>query len=374
MQTDVDSASIQREISRLGDADPAIRLTAQAELLRLGAVAIEELENAAKFKTTLDYETQIAAAKILESIRETIAIEETDKFVVGKADLDGWPAFEKITGDSPESRSLFRDIYLRNRSELIRALRPTTDGNLVSYDQLRGLFESPDLEQACFGMFLLARQQTLQNEAQSNAEIPFLAERPSEVQLEHLFSEIARPASPLTKLRTEIVPVSLLVRAIVETIPQDQPVLNAKLRLVSQINSPEIGPLLVKFASPENPTVVRAMAIAHAIKIGDAQTFAQLQPYLNDDTVVGKYLSDNTESAGQPSKDDPANRSIDAVQIRDLVLLGNLRLAEQDHADFGFNPDAINVSSNKVNLKRAGFSSDENRKRAFERSQSSSQK
>ena len=275
-QAKVDPEIIQREISRLGDTNPTIRLAAQGKLLQFGAAAVKELENAAEFKTTLDYETQVAAARILESIQESIAIDETNKFVNGKTTLESWPAFAKFVGDSPESRSLFRDIYLRNRSELARALRPTADGNLVSYGELKDLFESPDLAQACFGMFLLARQQTLQNEAQSNSEIPFLADRPSEIQLENLLSAIARPTSPVTKLRTEISPVTLLVRAIIETAPREHPALRSKLYLVEQINSPEIGPLLIKFAAPENPTVIRAMAISHAIKIGDAQTLRSI--------------------------------------------------------------------------------------------------
>ena len=371
-QTEVDPANIERQISRLGDADPSIRLAAQAELLRLGAAAIGGLEKAATFKTTLDYETQIAATKILASIRDTVAIEKTDKFIQGKATLTGWPAFEKSVGDSPESRSLFRDIYLRNRTEITKALRPTADGNLVSYDELRPLLESPDLEQVCWGMFLLARQQKLQNEAQRKSELPLLPERLSKMELEQLLNTLALPTSPLTKLRTEIVPVTLLVRAIIETAPPEHPVISAKLNLVSQINSPEIGALLVQFATPENPIVVRALAITHAIKIGDAKNFAQFQPYLNDDTVIGKFLA-NSEFAEQASNDEPADRAINEVQVRDLVLLGNLRLADKAHTDFGFNLEAVNMSNNKIDIRRAGFANNKDREQAFERYQSSTQ-
>ena len=324
-QTTVDPATIQRQISRLGDTDPAIRLAAQAELLRFGTAAVNELEKAAKFKTTLDYETQLAAARILESIQDAIAIEETEKFIRGKTTLEGWPAFVEFTGDSPESRSLFRDIYLRSRSELEKALRPTDDGNLVSYEQLRKLFDSPDLSQVCFGMFLLARQQTLQRAAQNASALPLLPERPSTIQLENLFDSVARTSSPLAKLRTEIEPVTLLVRAIIETTPPEHSVLNSKLNLVEQIDSPEIGPVLIQLAAPTNPTIVRALAIAHAIKIGDAKNFAQLRPYLNDDSIVGKFLTADTQLASPSSKDDPANRSVNEVQVRDIVLLGTLQ-------------------------------------------------
>ena len=369
-QTKADPATIQRQISRLGDTDPAIRLAAQAELLRFGAAAVEELEKAAKFKSTLDYETQLAAARILESIQDTIAIEETEKFIRGKTTLEGWPAFVEFTGDSPESRSLFRDIYLRNRAELEKALRPTDDGNLVSYEQLRQLFASPDLEQVCFGMFLLARQQTLQNAAQNASALPLLPERPSTLQLENLFDSVARTSSPLAKLRTEIEPVTLLVRAIIETTPPEHSVLNSKLNLVKQIDSPEIGPVLIQLAAPTNPTIVRALAIAHAIKIGDAETFAQLRPYLNDDTVVGKFLTADTQFAGPSSKDDPANRSVNEVQVRDIVLLGTLKILDQAHTDYGFDLKAIDDSNKTVDIKRAGFANDDDRKKAFEKFQS----
>ena len=111
--TQVDPANIQRQISLLGNADPVTRQNAQAELQRIGPPAIEELKQAAKFETTLDYETQIAAARILETIQDEIAIEKTDQFVQGKTSLPGWQAFAKFAGGTPESRSLFRNIYLR---------------------------------------------------------------------------------------------------------------------------------------------------------------------------------------------------------------------------------------------------------------------
>jgi len=367
-QPQVEPATIQSAISRLGDAAPSIRQNAQEKLRQIGPAAIEELEKAAKFETTLDYETQIAAAKILELIREKIAIEETDKFVRGETSLLGWQAFAKFTGDNPESRSLFRDIYLKNQPAITNAIRPDTK-NAVSYGLLRELFESSNLEQVCLGMFLLAHQQTEQNAAHSDTEPTFLHDRPSELQLAHLLSSCARQTSPLSKLRTNVTPVALLVRAVIETAPKEQLVLNRKLELMQVIKSPAIGPLLIKFAAPENPTVVRALTIAHAIKIGDADTFGRLQTYLNDDTVVGQYLKPNTAE----TKDEPASQLIIEVQIRDIVLLGNLQLAGETPTDFGFPPEAINAGGNKVDIKRTGFSSDKDRKQAFERFQSSKQ-
>ena len=384
-QTEADPATIQRAISQLGDPAPFVRRNAQQELRNFGAAAIEELEKAAKFETTVDYETQIAATKILELIREKVAIEETDKFVRGETDkfvleetdkfnrgetlLLGWQAFKKFTGDTPESRSLYRDIYLKNRSELTKALRPTAN-NAVSYGQLLKLFESPKLEQVCLGMFLLASQQQQQNAAQGDAELPFLHERPSEQQLSHLLSSCARQSSPLTNLRTNIEPVALLIRAVLETAPKEHPIYYRKLSVIQQIKSPVIGPLVVEFAAPENPTVVRALAIAHAIKIGDAEIFNQLNTYLNDDTVVGKFLAANTVEAQETTNDDPASQLINEVQIRDIVLLGNLQLAGKTPTDFGFSSDAINAGGNKVDIKRTGFSNDQDRKQAFERYQS----
>ena len=372
-QAQVDPATIQRQIALLGDADPTVRKKAQTELRRIGTTAVGELEKAAKFKSTLDYETQIAAAKILESIRDEVAISKADFFVGGKTSLPGWQAFKEFTGDTPASRALYRDIYLGSRSELSNELGPLADANRVSYAQLKNLFESPELEKVCLGMFLLASQQTQQNAAQNDAELPFLHERPSQQQLAHLLNALIGRTSPLPKLRTGIEPAALLVRAVIETAPQEYPILSRKLAVIQQINSPEIGPLLIQFATPENPTIVRALAIAHAIKIGDDKTFAQLQTYLNDNTVVGKFLADSTAPAKETSKEEPVKRLIAEVQIRDLVLLGNLRLAEQAHADFGFNPEAVDVSDNKVDIKQAGFTNDDDRKKAFGSYQSSEQ-
>ena len=372
-QPQIDSTNIQLQIALLGDVDPTTRQKAQAELRRMGAAAIDELDKAAKFETTLDYETQTAAVKILESIKDEIALEETNKFVHGKTTLLGWDAFKEFAGDTPESRSLFRDIYLRNRSELTKAMRPSSDGNLISYLQLSRLFASPDLEQVCFGMFLLARQQIQQNTAQSESELPLLRGRHSEKQLEDLLRALTRPTSPLTKLRTNIKPSAKLVRAIIETAPQEHPILQLKLALVQQFNSPEIGPLLVEFAKPKTPSVVRALAIAHAIKIGDAETFTPLKSYLNDNTVVGQFLTGDAEIADPTSKNEPTDQLVSEVRIRDIVLLGDLRLNGKAHADFGFDPEAVNISTNVVDIKRAGFTNDLDRKNAFKLYQPSSQ-
>ena len=198
-------------------------------------------------------------------------------------------------------------------------------------------------------------------------------ERPSELQLGHLLSSCVRQTSPLTNLRSNIGPVASLVRAVIETAPKEHPILGYKLSLLQQIKSPEISPLLVEFAAPEKPTVIRALAIAHAIKIGDAETFVKLQNYLNDDTVVGQFLIGNTAGAQAPTEDKPTRQQISEVQIRDIVLLGNLQLAGQAPSDFGFTAEAINAGGNKIDIKRAGFANDEDRKQAFERYRSASE-
>ena len=367
-----DPATIQRAISQLGDVDPSIRQAAQEELRRIGSAAIEALEKAAKFETTLDYETQIAAVKILESIRDAMALEETNSFVRGETGITGWQEFQKFAGDTPESRSLYREIYLKNRSELTKALREDAD-YFVGFSRLKELFESPDLKQVCFGMFLLTRKQTQQNAAQNSGQIPALSEKLSEHQLVGLLSVAARSTSPLTKLRTEIEPVASLIRSFIETTPKEYSLSNRQLTLIRQINSPKIGPLLVELAAPEKPTVVRALAISHAIKIGDAQTFDQLQTYLNDNTVVGQFLIDDDTADEQPTKDEPANRLISEVRIRDIVLLGNLRLADKDHVVIGFNREAAVAAGNNIDIKKAGFKTDEARQKAFERYQASNQ-
>ena len=358
-----DPTAIQLAISQLGDTDPSVRKKAQVELQQFGAAAVDELKKAAKFETTLDYETQIAAAGILESIEETMAIEQTNKFVLGEATLPGWQDFEKFAGDSPESRSLFRDIYLKNRSELAKALDPAVD-HVVGYTQLKTLFESTELKQLCLGMFLLAHQQTRQNAAENS----FLLERPSELQMGHLLNLPTLRTSPLAKLRSNIGPVALLTLAVIETAPKEYRILNRKIALLQQVNSPEVGPLLVEFATSEKPTVVRALAIAHAFKIGDAKNFDRLKEFLTDDTVVGQFLSTDKSVTKPLGKNGSARPPVIEVQIRDIVLLGNVLIAEKDHTDFGFSPAAVN-SAGYVNIKQAGFLDNEARTKAFERYQ-----
>ena len=105
------------------------------------------------------------------------------------------------------------------------------------------------------------------------------------------------------------------------------------------------------------------MAIAHAIKTSDDNTFNQFNTYLSDTTVIGRYL------AAQPNFDRAKNDkpTIMEVQIRDLILLGNLRLTGKNYTEFGFDSKAVNVANNEVDIKLAGFINNEARETAFER-------
>jgi len=151
----------------LGDVDPIVRKNAKAAIENFGNTAISELTKAANFETTKDYETQIMAAKILATLQNTIALKEAEKFSRGERELKGWPVFIKFTGDTPESRLIFRDIYLQNHEELLRATGlPTPDNkrkHTASFSQLNNLFESPDLTQVCRWTFIATNETSIQH-------------------------------------------------------------------------------------------------------------------------------------------------------------------------------------------------------------------
>lgn len=367
LNNQADTAAIKRAIQRLGDTDPTVRKNAKADVEKFGEAAIAELEKAAKFETTLDYETQVTAAKILAALQDQIAVQESEKFVSGESTLPGWPAFKELTTDTPESRSLFRDIYLRNHKELIRATTPslsdTDRKHTAGYSKLKDLFESSDLTQVCFGLFLLTRQQTDPDSAQANAGVQAIRSGPSLVQMTYLFRTLANQNSPLAKQTDKAPTIALLLKAFIESAPQAPQLMSSKILLIQQIKSKEISPLLLDLAAPENPTAIRVKVIEHAIKIADKGTMENLNRYLNDKTEVGKFLVLAPKNAATPR----SKQLISQVQIRDLILLGNLRLAEQDHTEFGFSAKAIETINNKIDIKKAGFVDNDTRENAFER-------
>ena len=366
LTSQADTEAIKREILLLGDVDPIVRKNAKAAIENFGNTAISELTKAANFETTKDYETQIMAAKILATLQNTIALKEAEKFSRGERELKGWPVFIKFTGDTPESRLIFRDIYLQNHEELLRATGlPTPDNkrkHTASFSQLNNLFESPDLTQVCFGMFLLALKQNEQETAEANSEALTMPVGLSLRQTKHLFSTLAMKKSPLTKLNSSDLTPTMLIQAIIESAPQAPQLLGNKISLIQLIKSKEISPLLLDFAAPENPTVIRAQAIGHAFKINDKDAFKKLNIYLNDTTEVGKYL---VPPDGKPNNQQ-SKQLISQVQIRDLVLLGNLQLNEQDHTEFGFRAKAVRTT-NELNVKQAGFVNNQTREEAFKR-------
>ena len=365
LHTQATLQSIKNNISLLGHADPKVRRDARTELEQLGAAAISELEKAAKFESTNDYETQITAVDILRTLRNSIAIEAADKFVRGEGALIGWPAFEKFVGDTLESRSIFRNVYLHNRVELENAIRSTaapstTRENTSGYFQLKALIESPEQPKVHFGMFLLAKQLSELKSAQSDDESASLNTMFTKQQLGHLLNVLTNKNSLQTKAPS---PIALLVRSIIENTPAEYRLLNNQILLIKKFDSPEFQPLLTELAAKEKPTVVRAMAIAHAIKTSDDNTFNQFNTYLSDTTVIGRYL------AIQPKYDSAKNDKPDIieVQMRDLILLGNLRHAGENHTEFGFDSQAFNTTNNEVDIKLAGFINNEAREKAFER-------
>ena len=371
LHTQATLQSIKNNISLLGHADPKVRRDARTELEQLGAAAISELEKAAKFESTNDYETQITAVDILRTLRNSIAIEAADKFVRGEGTLIGWPAFEKFVDDTLESRSIFRNVYLHNRVEVENAIRSTTAPsttreNTSDYFQLKALIESPEQPKVHFGMFLLAKQLSELKSAQSDDESASLNTMFTKQQLGHLLNVLTNKNSLQTKAPS---PIALLVRSIIENTPAEYRLLNKQILLIKKFDSPEFQPLLTELAAKEKPTVVRAMAIAHAIKTSDDNTFNQFNTYLSDTTVIGRYL------ATQPKYDSAKNDKPDIieVQIRDLILLGNLRHAGENHTEFGFDSQAFNTTNNEVDIKLAGFINNEAREKAIERFQQMNQ-
>ena len=213
-------------------------------------------------------------------------------------------------------------------------------------------------------MFLLAHQLAERNSTPNNADSFPITQSLSKKQLKELLNKLTENTSTLAKVHPKPESIVSLVLAIIETIPKEYPLLKQKLELIQQLNSPKTYPLLLELTAPVNPTVVRSMAIAHAIKIGDHNTFEQFDTYLNDTTVVGQFLVTNQQF---DSTEQYGNQIISEVQIRDIVLLGKLRLAGKDHTKFGFNSKAASTPHDKVDLKQAGFANDEDRERAFER-------
>ena len=127
---------------------------------------------------------------------------------------------------------------------------------------------------------------------------------------------------------------------------------------------------VTRFANNRHlPPPTRITAIDVFGNLATKDDLREIEPLLDDRTVVGNYLprARNTELDGtdlQPSFD-LNRRKLMQVQIRDLALATSIKLSKLDLDKYGLDPKCF--SGKKLIRNYAGFFSEEDRKTAFDK-------
>lgn len=360
--------SIQDAIQLLGDPDPAKRLAARNKIVKFAKLAIPELEKAARFETTLDHEIQSQALELVALLRKSQAKGLAAKFVDGTETLTGWPEFASVCGDSRQSRELYQDIYLKYESQIKRIISQPKN---LTYPEISVLFKSRNREQTALGLFLYTYSA---RKTDGN-----FATKMQQQQLEGLVGSLLGNAAELFKPKKQHrLPMIQLVCSFFDSAPELLPA--RKLSILRTIEHPLVDAQLLKLTDRNFPPIVRAMAMASLSGQDAPAVVKQLEKYLDDETFVGEFLVDAGLPAASNAKDrSSGNRStgnsdneaelkklvIAKVQIRDISLLASLRITKKKHTDFGFCDKAISNGQPRIDIKRAGFSDDASRRKAF---------
>jgi hypothetical protein len=313
-------------IAQLSHDDYAVRQAAADRLLAEGAAAERAL---VEMVDAPDPEIRAAARRLITLIEKSEFDRRLEEFA---ADTDGrrgmvlpgWIEFGRLVGTDEPARALFVDMQ-RQEAAL-----------------LAGIFGSeqkhaePEWEQRLFRLYNWQLTSGGRNAAPplgSCATMLFLSSLPDARGTERGAIGVAeltkRPPIRDALLDTSRQPtIRKLLLAWVNGCPvQSQHVLSQRLELMSLYGLSESLPTALAAARGEPPflmaaTEIRVRAILLVGRFGSEENVVDLEPLLDDTTVVANQ--------GLPG-------NVQTVQLRDVALAAMLHLTGQPLADYGFN-------------------------------------
>lgn len=344
-------------VENLGAEAYLVRENAEAEILKRGKEILPLLDEA---RRSPDPEVRLRAGSLYLRLSERVRKENFEQFLdmADNIDLPGWKRFQERHGDTRDTRKLFVrmlksewalmttmesqphlvDYLLFQRANKLReelygpSHIPITEGSTAamlhatSYPQIR--VSEPAMDEI---KFLLADQQFIESLQDPQHSGPMLS----------IFNQWLK--SNLKSRRfTEEMQYIVLMTCLREGIESGK--ILAKEMLVGEPAN-NFGRI-----STINTTQVKMYAMLAIAKLGNQ----------DDIPFVKKYL-DNTTDVLLPSvQGDQFN-----TQLRDVALVAVIHLSGEDPKEYGF--PRISPDPNFLyNIRTVGFSSDEQRKKAFD--------
>jgi hypothetical protein len=359
-------------VRQLGATDFQAREQASKELFQIGLPAKQALLEGSKDS---DLEVRRRCRDLLPEILEADRQARLTAFIADKEgkqkhDLPGWERYRKIAGADAAARQFFVEIqqadtgFLRDvERELEPASEPTLTELPKSEDGPRRERDKNRAGDLCGGMCQGLFQKLYGGPFAGNRQVG-LAEiaplllvlsdrdvRMPEQQRYLVFNLLYQQTSQNLLRNRGPSPFKKIVLAWMERQADDELGLQSVFNLVNQLDIKEGLDLALRTIRDKKlKGLMLASALTTVGKLGAKEELPVLERYLADQTVIGNFNLGTVRGT---------------TQVRDAALAMLVRLTKQSHKDYGF---AISQYNNEHLMSYAnflGFSSDEQRDKAF---------
>lgn len=339
------SQGVEQWVIRLGHQQYSIREHAAEKLLRAGAVALPALERGSRHS---DREIRFRCERILSVVRENEMSNRLEAFLSDHDPqkdygLSGWKYVQVKLGNTPETRSLFVDMY-QSEPELLSAcekggksIQEVLSDRVRALEQHLQLFPQDMPIGSAATVLMLAADDRMQYNMNAG-------------RLVYSFSQFPAFRASVTAGTHRELLRSMMGRWIKREVDDSQAY--QMLFVSMQYNFKEgLVPAerLIKRAT--NQPWMRHYAIMALAKLGEKSQAKLLEPLLHDQAVCSSWQNNNVTYS---------------TQVRDSALVGILYLHKQDLRNFGFEraqPDPSNLFAPHT----IGFENEEKRKVAFDK-------
>lgn len=338
-------------VRQLGDPQFAARKRATAQLVELGADAIEALEEGVQSR---DREIQYRSRHALQVIREQDFQRRLRSFAAGldsreRYELPGWPLFRKDYGDTVEARSLFVEMQ-QSEPTLLQALDRSSDDALEVLMQRvaeiqQQARQGENLRQLSLGSittFLFVLNHTSGGEP---AELT--GHNIGSYFRQESFSGALQAGSHRDLLRKML--GTWIARA--EGWDAFYAIILAMQFDIAEGLRPAQRVLETQGGDPNLP-YYRGFALQVFAKFGDASHVPVIEPFLDDTTSYGGSVT-------------VAQNAKYRTQIRDIALATVVHLTKQDPQEFGLTRMKLMGSTQFFNTGSIAFEDDAQRDEAI---------
>jgi len=340
-------------VKKLADDRFKIRDAAEKELVHLGPASLVALKEGEKHN---DLHVQ-ERCRVLQPMIAAMSLQRrVDHFIANRdgpipEDLPLATSFLKITGDTKEARELYTEILVNHIALLDETQRDKKKG-MAAFS----LYCQEINNSMRFVTDFTARQKTI---TRTQVALYFLmttelaADKTGQL-ASYGYTFMNAPILPetLSKDTPAVQPLKMLFLAWIEKEPQPYMV-SRGLQIAADAKMKETLPLVMKMVqSKTSPVYTRAQTALLLTKIGTKEHIKDIEPLLEDKTVVGNFGINNVQ--GQ-------------VQMRDVALAVCIKLSGQKMADYDFDVMKGNEDQLHMSYIYCAFSGDGKRNAAHKK-------